>query len=126
MRRGIGVYERLVKRFTAQTTDYQSLLSTFAEGLYTEMDFRNEAFNAQRMQRLLREAEFGRSEDIHIPQPVMEYTTRCGGLISGFRVPGCSRPGPIANFNFSDDGHTLQLIVEDTTLCVVGSCKEHP
>lgn len=42
MRRGVGVYEQLVKRFTAQTTDYQQLLSTFAEGLYTEMDFRNE------------------------------------------------------------------------------------
>lgn len=40
MRRAVGVYERLVKRFTAQTTDYQRLLSTFAEGLYTEMDFR--------------------------------------------------------------------------------------
>lgn len=35
MRRGVGVYEQLVKRFTAQTTDYQQLLSTFAEGLYT-------------------------------------------------------------------------------------------
>ena len=32
MRRAVGVYERIVKRFTAQTTDYQSLLSTFAEG----------------------------------------------------------------------------------------------
>jgi len=32
MRRAVGVYERLIKRFTAQTTDYQSLLSTFAEG----------------------------------------------------------------------------------------------
>ena len=88
MRRGIGVYERLVKRFTAQTTDYQSLLSTFAEGLYTEMDFRNEAFNAQRMQHLLREAEFGRSDDIFIPQPFMEYTTRCAqwqGLGRGTR-----------------------------------------
>jgi hypothetical protein len=42
MRRGVGVYEQLVRRFTAQTTDYQQLLSTFAEGLYTEMDFRNE------------------------------------------------------------------------------------
>ncbi len=31
---------QIVKRFTAQTTDYQQLLSTFAEGLYTEMDFR--------------------------------------------------------------------------------------
>eukprot|EP00775_Hariotina_reticulata_P011760 gene11760-11906_t len=50
MRRGVGVYEQLVKRFTAQTTDYQQLVSTFAEGLYTEMDFRNE--------------------------PLLEYTTR--------------------------------------------------
>ena len=31
MRRAVGVYERLVRRFTAQTTDYQSLVSTFAE-----------------------------------------------------------------------------------------------
>jgi aarF domain-containing kinase len=37
MRRAVGVYELIVRRFTAQTTDYQSLLSTFAEGLYTEM-----------------------------------------------------------------------------------------
>lgn len=40
LRRAAGTYERIVKRFTAQTTDYQRLLSTFAEGLYTEMDFR--------------------------------------------------------------------------------------
>jgi hypothetical protein len=53
MRRAVGVYERIVRRFTAQTTDYQSLLSTFAEGLYTEMDFRNEALNAQLMASLL-------------------------------------------------------------------------
>jgi hypothetical protein len=32
MRRAVGVYERIVRRFTAQTTDYQQLLSTFAEG----------------------------------------------------------------------------------------------
>lgn len=31
MRRAVGVYERIVRRFTAQTTDYQKLLSTFAE-----------------------------------------------------------------------------------------------
>ena len=53
LRRAVGVYERLVRRFTAQSTDYQRLLSTFAEGLYTEMDFRNEALNAQRMAQLL-------------------------------------------------------------------------
>eukprot|EP00887_Chlorella_sp_A99_P000183 scaffold13.g183.t1 len=37
LRRAAGVYERLAHRFTAQTTDYQRLVSTFAEGLYTEM-----------------------------------------------------------------------------------------
>ena len=31
LRRAVNVYERLVRRFTAQTTDYQRLLSTFAE-----------------------------------------------------------------------------------------------
>ena len=31
--------ERIIRRFTAQTTDYQRLLSTFAEGLYTEVSW---------------------------------------------------------------------------------------
>jgi len=76
LRRAVGVYEQIIRRFTAQTTDYQQLLSTFAEGLYTEMDFRNEALNAQRMRQLLDASEFGRGTDIVIPQPNMDYTTR--------------------------------------------------
>lgn len=40
LKRAVGVYEQIVRRFTAQTTDYQELVSTFAEGLYTECDFR--------------------------------------------------------------------------------------
>lgn len=75
MRRGVGVYEAIVKRFTAQTTDYQELLSTFAEGLYTEMDFRNEALNMTRMQRLLDESAFA-TQQVFIPKPNMKYTTR--------------------------------------------------
>ncbi|KAG2430848.1 hypothetical protein HXX76_009822 [Chlamydomonas incerta] len=75
MRRAVGVYEKLIKRFTAQTTDYQRLLSTFAEGLYTEMDFRNEALNASRMAQLLEESEFA-ANDVVIPAPLMELTTR--------------------------------------------------
>lgn len=31
MRRAVGMYEQIVRRFTAQTTDYQELVSTFAE-----------------------------------------------------------------------------------------------
>ncbi|GAB4820938.1 hypothetical protein N2152v2_007984 [Parachlorella kessleri] len=75
MRRAIGVYERLVRRFTAQTTDYQRLLSTFAEGLYTEMDFRNEALNMNRMKELLAQSEFA-TNDVIIPAPLLDYTTR--------------------------------------------------
>jgi predicted unusual protein kinase regulating ubiquinone biosynthesis (AarF/ABC1/UbiB family) len=44
--------------------------------LYTEMDFRNEAANAQRMQQLLSESEHGRSASVLIPQPVLQHTTR--------------------------------------------------
>lgn len=74
MRRAVGVYERLVKRFTAQTTDYQQLVSTFAEGLYTELDFRNEALNSTRMRELL--AQPGARSEIIIPEPLIDYTTR--------------------------------------------------
>ena len=35
MRRAVVIYERLIRRFTAQTTDYQVLLSTFAGTLGT-------------------------------------------------------------------------------------------
>ena len=77
LRRAVGGYERLVKRFTAQTTDYQTLLSTFAEGLYTELDFRNEALNNERMQELLDTSEFAYGDKIVIPKPVMEMTSRC-------------------------------------------------
>ena len=77
MRRAVGVYERIIRRFTAQDTDYQMLLSTFAEGLYTEMDFRNEALNMERMTMLMEQSEFG-SRDVIIPKPVMERTTRYG------------------------------------------------
>jgi aarF domain-containing kinase len=75
MRRGVGVYEAVVKRFTAQTTDYQKLLSTFAEGLYTEMDFRNEALNMTRMQQLLDASAFSTTQVV-IPKPNLQHTTR--------------------------------------------------
>lgn len=75
LRRGVKVYENLVKRFTAQTTDYQELLSTFAEGLYTEMDFRNEALNMLRMQELLDASEFDTAQ-VFIPEPRLELSSR--------------------------------------------------
>ena len=76
LRRAVGTYERIVRRFTAQTTDYQILLSTFAEGLYTELDFRNEALNNVRMQELMSGATFVHSDGVVIPQPLIEMTSR--------------------------------------------------
>lgn len=45
------------------------------QGLYTEMDFRNEALNSQRMSQLMAESAFGAAEVV-IPKPYMELTTR--------------------------------------------------
>ena len=88
LRRAVGGYERLVKRFTAQTTDYQTLLSTFAEGLYTELDFRNEALNNVRMQELLDASEFAYADKVVIPKPVMNMTSRCA-CVSSARWLSC-------------------------------------
>lgn len=88
LRRAVGGYERLVRRFTAQTTDYQVLLSTFAEGLYTELDFRNEALNNVRMRELIDASEFAYGDKIVIPKPLLDLTTRCvGWLWLFFRSP---------------------------------------
>lgn len=77
LRRLADVVQPLIRRFTADETDYIALTETFAEGLYTELDFRNEALNALRMEELLNEA-LGASalEKIVIPRPLMEQTTR--------------------------------------------------
>ena len=49
-------------------------------GLYTELDFRNEALNAQRMRELLDASDSGAGGRVAIPAPVMELTTRCGAF----------------------------------------------
>ena len=52
MRRAVVIYERLVRRFTAQTTDYQVLLSTFAGSAFSsrEVFFAQEVCVAMRLQ----------------------------------------------------------------------------
>ncbi|CAL1141717.1 unnamed protein product [Cladocopium goreaui] len=89
LRRLADVVQPLIRRFTADETDprrrtrqgkrddYIALTETFAEGLYTELDFRNEALNALRMEELLKES-LGESslEKIIIPRPLMPFTTR--------------------------------------------------
>ena len=61
-----------------------------AEGLYTEMDFRNEALNALRMQQLLQASEFVDAGTIVIPKPFMHLTTRSAfGPPSSRHCPRC-------------------------------------
>eukprot|EP00403_Amphidinium_massartii_P020491 CAMPEP_0178400598 /NCGR_PEP_ID=MMETSP0689_2-20121128/15872_1 /TAXON_ID=160604 /ORGANISM="Amphidinium massartii, Strain CS-259" /LENGTH=889 /DNA_ID=CAMNT_0020021399 /DNA_START=21 /DNA_END=2690 /DNA_ORIENTATION=+ len=77
LRRLADVVQPLIKRFTADETDYIALTETFAEGLYTELDFRNEAFNAIRMDELMTETlSPDVREQLIIPTPLLDYTTR--------------------------------------------------
>mmetsp|Transcript_51116 Transcript_51116/g.119711 ORF Transcript_51116/g.119711 Transcript_51116/m.119711 type:complete len:823 (-) Transcript_51116:164-2632(-) len=77
LRRLADVVQPLIQRFTADETDYIALTETFAEGLYTELDFRNEAFNALRMEDLMSETLSPETrEQLIIPKPLLDYTTR--------------------------------------------------
>lgn len=77
LRKLADVAQPLIRRFTADETDYIALTETFAEGLYTELDFRNEALNALRMEALLQENLSPESlSRLVIPTPLMSLTTR--------------------------------------------------
>mmetsp|Transcript_97166 Transcript_97166/g.245055 ORF Transcript_97166/g.245055 Transcript_97166/m.245055 type:complete len:865 (-) Transcript_97166:164-2758(-) len=77
LRRLADVTQPLIRRFTSDETDYIALTETFAEGLYTELDFRNEALNALRMEELLKENATAEAMDrLVIPTPLMSLTTR--------------------------------------------------
>lgn len=77
LRKLADVTQPLIRRFTADETDYIALTETFAEGLYTELDFRNEALNALRMQSLLEQNLAPATLDrLVIPTPLMALTTR--------------------------------------------------
>lgn len=77
LRRLADITQPLIRRFTADETDYIALTETFAEGLYTELDFRNEALNALRMEELLQERSSPEVwEQVVIPKPLLEVSTR--------------------------------------------------
>lgn len=124
LRRACGVYESIVKRFTAQTTDYQKLLSTFAEGLYTEMDFRNEALNQRRMRALLDEFEYTQ-EEVIIPDPIMDMTTRrvlVMEWISGDRLSTLSKDEINGLVKTGQEIFLIQLLEIGMPLTAQGGC----
>ena len=54
LRRAAEVFQGLVERFAPQQkTNYVALLNEYAVGLYTELNFRNEASNQRRLREML-------------------------------------------------------------------------
>ena len=74
LRRAAEVYQGLVKRFAPQQrTDAVALLNEWAIGFYTELDFKNEASNMQRMADVLAENNV---EGVVVPRVYSDLTTR--------------------------------------------------
>jgi len=74
MRKAAGVVTELSSRITAQTTDFKAFVETFGEGLYTELDFRNEALNQRKMKELIENTSG--CKGVIVPETYLKYTTR--------------------------------------------------
>lgn len=64
--------EKIQERFTANKTDYSSLLGAWARGTYKELDYENEAENSRRFSKLVH----ARIPDIVVPVVYDKYTSR--------------------------------------------------
>ncbi len=74
LRRAAEVYQGLVDRFAPQQrTDYVALVSEFAVGFYTEMDFVNEGKNQERLRELLESEGVG---GVKVPRVYGEISSR--------------------------------------------------
>lgn len=67
-----GAFEAIEKKFTANMTDYTSLLAEWARGTYKELNYVNEADNSRRFARLVQ----ARIPDIVVPGVYDKYTSR--------------------------------------------------
>ena len=73
LQRAVAVYQRLMKRWTAQEVDYDALLDSFASGFYEELDFKNEAENQKRARKAILDTTAGA---VYVPKVFDEYTSR--------------------------------------------------
>lgn len=74
MRKAAGVVTELANNLTAQSTDFKALVETFGEGLYTELDFQNEALNQIRMAELIQQTP--NCTGVIVPRVFLKHTTR--------------------------------------------------
>lgn len=74
LRRAAEVVNSLVQRFAPQQrTDYVALMSEWALGFYTELDFKNEALNQRRLREMLLERNV---TAVTVPKVYDELCTR--------------------------------------------------
>lgn len=72
MKRVAKFAEGVQRQFTANKTDYTSLLLQWAKGTYKELDYENEAANSRRFASLVQ----ARLPDVYVPRVYDEYTSR--------------------------------------------------
>lgn len=74
MRKGAGVLTALTSRFTRQITDWKKLVEIFGEGLYMELDFRNEAMSQIKMKELIDASP--KCQGVVVPDVYLEHCSR--------------------------------------------------
>jgi len=91
LRRAAEVYQGLMDRLApSQRTDYVALLNEWAIGFFTELDFSNEARNAQRMRDSLAAAGI---TGVYVPLVFFEHSTRrvlVTEWVDGVKLTDCS------------------------------------
>lgn len=92
LRRAALVYQGVMERLAPQQrTDYVALLDEWAVGLYTELDFFNEAHNQMELRRKL--VEDGDVLDVYVPRVYEELCTRrvlVSEWVDGTKLSACS------------------------------------
>eukprot|EP00184_Porphyridium_aerugineum_P007858 CAMPEP_0184691426 /NCGR_PEP_ID=MMETSP0313-20130426/288_1 /TAXON_ID=2792 /ORGANISM="Porphyridium aerugineum, Strain SAG 1380-2" /LENGTH=835 /DNA_ID=CAMNT_0027149143 /DNA_START=97 /DNA_END=2604 /DNA_ORIENTATION=+ len=71
LRKGAGLLSMIQDKFTANQTDYQGLLDTWARGTYKELDYINEGKNAAKFRELIKDLP-----DVVSPKVYFDYTGR--------------------------------------------------
>lgn len=72
LKRAAGMIETVQNTFTANKTDYISLLQEWARGTYKELDYQNEAANSRKFASLVQ----ARLPDVYVPAVYDEFTSR--------------------------------------------------
>jgi len=89
LQRAVGVYQNVMKRWTAQKVDYKALLTSFASGFFEELDFANEARNQTEARNAILNSTGGK---VYVPKVFHEYSSRrllVSEFVYGSKLTNC-------------------------------------